>query len=112
MKHSDQGELFATAELPHGTRHSEMLERAILHAHRDGLISDLDEAALSLARANAMALDQAEADRKYYAIAQLSGPYLEILTALKLHPSAREEDATDAITEALAALSTPEIRNT
>ncbi|WJZ03465.1 hypothetical protein [Corynebacterium freiburgense] len=107
----NQPALFTPADVPTGDRHAQMLETAIAQARRDGYLETLDEAAVSLARANARALDQAEADRKYYAIAQLSGPYMELLREMKLIPSARNTDADDAITQALAALSTPTIRH-
>ncbi|HAT6525541.1 TPA: hypothetical protein ACGIZG_001590 [Corynebacterium striatum] len=96
-----------------GDRHAKMLETAVEVARSGGWLSDIDEAALSLARANATALDQAEADRKYYAVAQLSGPYLEILNSLKLTPDSRDEGGdTDAVAAALADLSAPSVRNT
>lgn len=94
-----------------GDRHRKMLEEAIEQATRDGYIGAIDAGAISIARANAMALDQAEADRKYYAVAQLSGPYMELLEKLKMIPSARDESDDDAITQALAELGTAAIRN-
>ena len=108
----DQPALFTPADLPTGQRHSKMLETAITQARRDGYLEVLDEAAVSLARANARALDQAETDRKYYAVAQLSGPYMELLREMNLLPSSRNTDADDQITRALKELSTPTVRNT
>lgn len=93
-------------------RHAKMLEAAIDAAHREDRLCAIDEGLLSLARANATALDLAEADGKYYAIAQLTAPYREVLEALRMTPGDREVDADDALASALAELSTATARDT
>lgn len=97
-----------------GTRHSEMLEAAIADARERGLLETLDEALVSIARANARALDSAEALGKKggYLIANLTGPYREVLEQLRMTPKDRNNDADNDLTAALAALSTPSVRDT
>ncbi|WP_018119290.1 hypothetical protein [Corynebacterium mastitidis] len=92
-------------------RHAEMLEKAITAAQEQGRVEAIDEGLLSLARANAVALDDAEADRKYYAISQLTAPYREVLQALRMTPLDRENEANDELNRALAELSAPTVRN-
>lgn len=87
-------------------RHEKALDRAITAAHNRGLVEDLDEALVSLARASAWALDQAEADGKPYAVASISAPYRECLAALQLTPADRKGAADDALNAALAELGT------
>ncbi|EGT5592931.1 hypothetical protein ACL1HR_08400 [Corynebacterium striatum] len=94
------------------TDYQDQLETAIAQAIKDGWVSEIDEAALSIARANAKALDQAARDRKYYAIAQISGPYLEVLRSLKLTPESRGEDNNDEANEFLAKLGAATVRDT
>lgn len=97
-----------------GTRHSEMLESAIDAAREAGLLETLDEALVSIARANARALDSAEALGKKggYLIANLTGPYREVLEQLRMTPKDRNTDADNDLAAALAALSTPSVRDT
>ena len=93
-------------------RHAEMLEVAIAAARESGLLEEVDGGLLSIARANALALDEAEASPKpYYPIAQLTGPYREVLEALQMTPETREAKANDELTKALRELSTPAIRD-
>lgn len=92
-------------------RHAAMLEKAIEAGREQGRLVDLDEGLLSLARANAVALDDAESDRKYYAVAQLTAPYREVLQALKMTPGDREDEANDELNRALADLSAATVRD-
>ncbi|WKS67968.1 hypothetical protein NLL33_11450 [Corynebacterium accolens] len=93
-------------------RHAEMLETAIIAARESGLLEAVDGGLLSIARANALALDEAEASPKpYYPIAQLTGPYREVLEALQMTPETREAKANDELTQALRELSQPTVRN-
>lgn len=96
-----------------GTRHSEMLEAAIDAARDAGLLETLDEALVSIARANARALDSAEALGKKggYLIANLTGPYREVLEQLRMTPKDRNTEADNDLSTALAALSTPSVRD-
>lgn len=96
-----------------GTRHCDMLETAIEAARDNGVLESIDEALVSVARANARALDAAEAMGKKggYLIANLTGPYREVLTELRMTPANRNEEANDDLTEALAALSTATVRD-
>ena len=89
-----------------------MLEEAIAAARESGLLEAVDGGLLSLARANALALDEAEASPKpYYPIAQLTGPYREVLEALQMTPETRESKANDELSAALRELSQPAVRN-
>lgn len=98
-------------ERPKG-RHAAMLETAIEAARKSSLIEAVDEGLISIARANALALDEAEASPKpYYPIAQLTGPYREVLEALQMTPETREAKANDELTVALRELSAPAVRN-
>ena len=101
----------ATAEF--GTRHAEMLETALAAAREHGLLDPLDEALVSVARANARALDAAEAqgEKSCYAIANLTGPYREVLAELRMTPTNRKEEANDELNRALAELSAPSVRD-
>lgn len=92
-------------------RHSRLLEEAIADGEQQGRLQAIDRGLLSLARANAQALDDAEADRKYYAIAQLTAPYREVLQALRMTPIDRIDEADDELNRALAELSAPEVRD-
>ena len=93
-------------------RHTAMLERAIAAAKDSGRLEEIDEALLSIARANAHALDAAEATAKpYYPIAQLTGPYREVLEALRMTPADRESEANDELASALAELSAATVRD-
>ena len=96
-----------------GTRHVDMLEIAIDAARESGMIEAIDEALISVARANARALDTAEAMGKKggYLIANLTGPYREVLAQLRMTPADRNKDADDDLAAALAALGTPSIRD-
>ena len=93
-------------------RHAKMLEDAIKAAMDSGQLEAVDGGMLSLARANALALDEAEASPKpYYPIAQLTGPYREVLEALGMTPAQRETKANDELSRALAELARPTVRN-
>lgn len=89
-----------------------MLDTAIKAARAAGRLGDLDEGLVGLAYANAVSLDAACATSKpYYPIAQLTGPYREVLEALRLTPEAREEEANDELSAALRELSTATSRD-
>lgn len=120
MSSTDQIELIAVAPPKDdsiGSRHSCMLEEAITAAEEQGLIEPLDKALLSIARANAHALDAAEALGKKggYLVSAITGPYREVLQSLRMTPKDRNEDTNAGISAAaaaLAALGTPAVRNT
>ena len=111
MENNGEALFNISAPRPGPGRHANMLETAINAAKETGAIIDVDEGLLSLARANAVALDEAEADRKYYAIAQLTGPYREVLESLRMTPEKRESEANDELNKALAELGTAAIRD-
>lgn len=95
-------------ERNHAGRHSQMLEEAIEAATEAGIVETVDRGLLSIARANALALDSAEkAEKPYYPIAQLTGPYREVLEALRMTPANRESEANDQLNAALKQLATP-----
>lgn len=93
-------------------RHEKMLSRALDAARAEGRIHLADEGIVSLAIANAAALDAAEASGKsFYPVAQITGPYREVLEALRMTPADREEEANSELNDALAALGRAEIRD-
>lgn len=92
-------------------RHSRLLEEAIAAGEESGRLEVIDRGLLSLARANAQALDDAEADSKYYAIAQLTAPYREVLQALRMTPMDRVEEANEELNRALNELSAASVRH-
>ncbi|MFR9919936.1 hypothetical protein ACL1G5_10285 [Corynebacterium striatum] len=85
-------------------RHETELERTITAARTADMVVDLDDALVSLARSLAWALDAAEAEGKPYAVAQVAGPYREVLEALRLTPINRLAEANDELANALAEL--------
>lgn len=94
-------------------RHEKMLLNAIEAARDSDRLDATDDGIISLAIANAAALDAAEASGKsFYPIAQLTGPYREVLQALRMTPADREEVANDDLNKALEALGTAEVRDT
>lgn len=113
-QHDDQLALIPLADNDEvGTRHVDMLEEAIAAAREAHVLEKIDSALLSIARANARALDTAEAMGKKggYLISSLTGPYREVLSELRMTPANRNEEATNGLSEAIAALSAPAIRN-
>lgn len=112
-KETDQLELIRMTEPAVGTRHAQMLEVAINAARESGILEDIDEGLISIARANARALDNAEALGKKggYLVSNLTGPYREVLQALRMTPENRRTEANDEFSQALAALSSPTVRN-
>ncbi|HCD1553126.1 hypothetical protein HMPREF3153_09695 [Corynebacterium sp. HMSC06C06] len=85
-------------------RHEQALDDTLAAARDAQLVDDIDDALISIARANAWALDAAEAEGKPYAVAQVSGPYREVLESLRLTPADRKADANDELNRALAEL--------
>lgn len=96
-----------------GTRHVDMLEEAISAAREAQVLEKIDSGLLSIARANARALDTAEAMGKKggYLISNLTGPYREVLSELRMTPANRNQEANNELSEAIAALSAPALRN-
>lgn len=93
-------------------RHEKMLAKAIEEGRASQRITTLDDGLVSLAIANAAALDAAEASGKsFYPVAQLTGPYREVLEALRMTPKERDTDADSALTAAIAELGTATVRN-
>lgn len=103
--------LFEIERRPEG-RHEKMLLNAIDEARESGRLEAIDDGLVSLAIANARALDEAEASPKpYYPIAQITAPYREVLQSLRMTPDARESEANDELNRALAELSAPAVRD-
>lgn len=101
-----------TVGRPEG-RHEKMLMNAITAARAAGRLEALDDGIISLAIANAAALDAAEAHGKsFYPVAQLTGPYREVLEALRMTPADREDTANDELSRAIAELGAAEVRDT
>lgn len=83
-------------------RHSQATARAIAAAQAAELISDVDEAATTLLRAGAWALDAFEAQNKPYGPSKLMQGMNETLRELHMTPEARQDDTDDAMGELLA----------
>lgn len=111
---NDQNSPGVQAQLfnPPAGRHEKMLTDALDAARESGLIEKVDGALVSLAIANAFALDRAETTKNAaYAISNVTGPYREVLQALGMTPEQRKEDANDEFTAALEALNKAEVRD-
>lgn len=95
--------LFDVSDIPRrpAGRHEQQLDRAIEHAQQSGAVDDLDAGLVSLARANAWALDEAEANGLPYAVANLTPPFREVLAELGLTPAARNTANDNALNDAL-----------
>lgn len=61
-----------------------MVRAAIKKAELDGTLKKTDGAGISLAIANGWALDEAENAGQPYAVAQITGPFMELLQELGL----------------------------
>lgn len=85
-------------------RHERLLHKALDSAAQSHMIADADSGLVSLALANAWALDQVEAQGKVNLIGNITGPYREVLESLSLTPTTRNEAAHDSFAQALAAL--------
>ena len=93
-------------------RHEKALQKAIADARDRGVVETIDDGLISLAIANAAALDHAERGAKpAYPIAQITGGYLDVLRALAMTPEKRVTDADDELREALAELSAAQVRD-
>ncbi|MCP2281074.1 hypothetical protein [Nocardia amikacinitolerans] len=115
-KSPDQGQDSMFPDLPstdavvrteHG-RHSKAVETAIEAARKDQALVDADEAALSLVRAGAWALDTFEAQNKPYGPSKLLGPVLDALKELRMTPETRASAQSDTLEELLRELATPD----
>ncbi|WP_241875285.1 hypothetical protein, partial [Corynebacterium diphtheriae] len=85
-------------------RHERLLQKALDSATESHALADADAGLISLALANAWALDQIEDQGKVSLIGNITGPYREVLEALSLTPTTRNEAANDSFAAALAAL--------
>ncbi|OWM35900.1 hypothetical protein AY602_09635, partial [Corynebacterium diphtheriae bv. mitis] len=81
-----------------------LLQKALDSATESHALADADAGLISLALANAWALDQIEDQGKVSLIGNITGPYREVLEALSLTPTTRNEAANDSFAAALAAL--------
>lgn len=109
---ADDG-LFAMPGRPTG-RHEKAVKHAIEVARARQIVEDVDDGLVSLAIANASALDAAElinSPKAAYPIAQLTGGYLDVLRALAMTPEGRVTEGDDELRDALAQLSTPTVRD-
>lgn len=95
-------------------RHAKAVETAIAAERKDGALTDGDEAALSLVRAGAWALDCFEAQNKPYGPAKLLDPILAALKELRMTPETRAAGSADRMEEFLRELAnpTPTVRDT
>ncbi|MFC9897669.1 hypothetical protein ACFVMC_28605 [Nocardia sp. NPDC127579] len=88
-------------------RHAAAVEKAITAARADQTLIDADEAALTLVRAGAWALDVFEAQNKPYGPSKLLGPVLDALKELRMTPETRAVAQHDTLEELLRELATP-----
>ena len=96
-------------------RHEKAVTAAIEAAKAKQIVDETDAGLVSLAIANAGALDAAElinSPKAAYPIAQLTGGYLDVLRALAMTPEGRIDAADDELREAIADLSTATVRDT
>ena len=84
-------------------RHEKMVRKALSTAEEKGILDDTDGAGVSLALANAWALDAAEYDNQPFAVAQLTAPFIELLEKIGLI-TVNGGDDNDALTAALSEL--------
>jgi hypothetical protein len=80
---------------------------AVRRARADELISSLDDAMVTLARAQARAVDVAEAARDVWALARAGGELRETLIRLRLDPTSRGVVTRDGMAEFLADIRRP-----
>lgn len=88
-------------------RHSKAVETAIAAAKGDDVLGAADEAALSLVRAGAWALDTFEAQNKPYGPAKLVNPILDALKELRMTPETRAVAQDDEMSRLLRELAEP-----
>lgn len=84
------------------------LNKALSAAHRAGALADVDAGAVALARAQARAVDVAEAAREVWALARVGGELRETLIRLRLDPVARGS-AGDQLSNFLADIAKPSV---
>ncbi|WP_069160073.1 hypothetical protein [Nocardia altamirensis] len=93
-------------------RHAKAVQVAIDAARRDQALCDADEAALTLIRSGAWALDSFESQNKPYGPSKLLGPVLDALKELRMTPATRAAAQTDTLEELLRDLATPATADT
>lgn len=104
LKLMSQEKLFDLDKTRPAGRHEIMLDRALSAAADAQKIDALDSGLVSLAMANAWALDEIEAQGKVNLIGTVTAPYREVLEELSLTPSTRSKEANDEFAQAVAAL--------
>jgi len=82
------------------------VDAAIIAARSDGVLAEVDVAALTLARAQARGVDVAEAGQDVWALARIGAELRETLQRLRLDPVSRGVQ-TDDVKDFLAALAHP-----
>ena len=97
----DQLRLFDPPQPPQrgAGRHEKMVRKALEEAETRGTLTAVDGAAISLAIANAWALDEAEHEGQPFAVAQITAPFIELMKEIGLIQS---EVSTDDDKLALA----------
>lgn len=88
-------------------RHEEAVERCITALKRDQLVTDHDEAALTLLRAGARSLDIGEDQGKPYVAAHMLPPVLAVLTQMRMTVETRANAENDAMEQLLSDLAKP-----
>jgi hypothetical protein len=82
------------------------VNKAVRRASLDKQLTEVDVALVTLARAQARAVDVAEAGRDVWALARVGGELRETLTRLRLDPTSRG-GPRDSLADFLAQLATP-----
>jgi hypothetical protein len=83
------------------------VDAAIVIARHDGVLAEVDCAALTLARAQARGVDVAEAGQDVWALARIGAELRETLQRLRLDPTSRGGQ-TDDLRDFLGALGQPQ----
>lgn len=98
----------ALFKLPAGRRGrvEAAVNAAVRRARADGLLSDLDGGLITLARAQARAVDVAEAGRDVWAVSRAGGELRESLIRLRLDPTSRGANR-DSLADFLQSLAEP-----
>lgn len=87
------------------SRHEDAITRAIAAARRDGLVTDVDEGAVTMLLAGARSLDIAEDEGKPYVAAHTLPPMLAVMKDLHMTVESRaatEKDELDGLLDELA----------
>jgi hypothetical protein len=99
----------ALFELPAGRRGrvESAVNAAVRAARAESTIGELDAGLVTLARAQARAVDLAEAAREVWALARIGGELRESLIRLRLDPTSRGVGRDSSVADFLASIAGP-----